>query len=348
MFRKTLLTIVACLILSILLVFILYVLTSKASHPKNGFIRTFRPNVLLSQNTLDIKFNSFYIAGLSSRLIYLGNYTAPTYVLVSNYELTDTHHIRLKMPFDRRITGEGLTAIIDSPNVNMIDRITTSFFCGRLQDSCIYIGRLDTLQFSKSMPLSSTSVVLRTFDKSLRQDILMKAELSTNRERRKVFKLDKHTEGIFSVDGMIHYNQTNGQVVYVYCYRNQFVILDTNLNLLYKGNTIDTISTPHIKVAEISSEKVNTLAAPPLIVNKKSCVFGNWLFINSDLIANNEKRDLFNGQSVIDVYSLLDSKYKFSFYLPDFYDKKITDFRIFNKTLVALYDHFILTYQLNF
>jgi hypothetical protein len=58
------------------------------------------------------------------------------------------------------------------------------------------------------------------------------------------------------------------------------------------------------------------LAEPPPIVNKKSTVSEKYLFINSGLKANNEEKELFSEYSVIDVYSVEDGKYQFSFYLP--------------------------------
>ncbi len=137
-------------------------------------------------------------------------------------------------------------------------------------------------------------------------------------------------------------------LIYLYYYRNEFICLDTNLNLLYKGSTIDTISKAQIKIVEIRSEKISTFAERPLIVNRKSCISRGWLFVNSGLKANNEERQSFDQLAVIDLYSLIDGTYQFSFYMPDPITKKMRDFIVVEKTLIALYDNYIAAYDLNF
>src|SRR5205814_1160866 len=112
--------------------------------------------------------------------------------------------------------------------------------------------------------------------------------------------------------------------------------------------TIDTTSHARIKVSQIESKNMDTLSAPPVTVNKGGCVSGDYIFINSGLLSNNEEKKGFDRCSVIDVYNLKNGEYRFSFYLPDYDKKKISDFRVFNKTLVAIYDHFLYSYQLNF
>src|SRR5690606_14246049 len=64
--------------------------------------------------------------------------------------------------------------------------------------------------------------------------------------------LEKQIDGLFSVNGMLHYNKELNRVVYLYSYRNQFMVLDTAMRLLYRANTLDTIAHAHIKVAHIA------------------------------------------------------------------------------------------------
>jgi hypothetical protein len=123
--------------------------------------------------------------------------------------------------------------------------------------------------------------------------------------------------------------------------------MDTNLNLQYRGKTIDTVSKAKIKVARVSSDNSLTMAAPPLTVNANSCVSHNWLFVHSNLQAKNENAEMFNAASVIDVYNLNNGVYKCSFYIPDYGNKKIRDFWVSGNNLFALNDHYLTTYSLN-
>jgi hypothetical protein len=92
----------------------------------------------------------------------------------------------------------------------------------------------------------------------------------------------------------------------------------------------------------------STVSSPSGVVNRLSCMDSQWLYVNSKLMANNERKEEFDKVSVIDVYSLKDGTYHFSFYLPNLGEKKLRSFRVFNKTLVALYDHYVYTFRLNF
>ena len=161
--------------------------------------------------------------------------------------------------------------------------------------------------------------------------------------------LVKQGEGLFSTDGMLLYDKSISRLIYMYYYRNQFICMDTNLKLLYKGKTIDTISRAQIKVSKIKSGSENTftLSVPPLVVNKKGSVYKGCLFVHSNIIAKNETKKAFDNASVIDVYNLKAGSYKFSFYLPDYNNTKMFDFAINGNTLIALYDHYIFVFELN-
>jgi len=59
--------------------------------------------------------------------------------------------------------------------------------------------------------------------------------------------LQKQIDGFFDTDGMMHYDSKLQKLVYIYYYRNQFLVADKNGNLKYRGNTIDTTSKAQLK-----------------------------------------------------------------------------------------------------
>ena len=123
--------------------------------------------------------------------------------------------------------------------------------------------------------------------------------------------------------------------------------MDTSLNLIYRGKTIDTTTTVKIKLSRINTTHQITFGAPPTLVNKHSCVFGNDLFISSGLLAKNENENSVKGSSVIDVYDLRKGQYRFSFYIPDYEGFKLKGFVVSGKKIIGIFDHYLVSYDLN-
>jgi hypothetical protein len=67
------------------------------------------------------------------------------------------------------------------------------------------------------------------------------------------------------------------------------------------------------------------------------------------LQADNESIEMFKSHEVIDVYSIKDGQYQFSFYLQKDNEKVISQFKVVgDKMIVLLNDSFIQLYKLNF
>ena len=159
--------------------------------------------------------------------------------------------------------------------------------------------------------------------------------------------LTKQIDGLFCTDGTLNYDPGTQQLIYTYYYRNEYILLDKDLNIVTRGHTIDTTSTAHIKVAKINSDKSVTLASPPEFVNLRSSLSGNWLFIQSPVKAINDLENEFAKNSTIDIYSVGDDKYRYSIYIPDINRKKISAFEVHGKNLYVIQDKFLTIFQLN-
>ncbi len=119
------------------------------------------------------------------------------------------------------------------------------------------------------------------------------------------------------------------------------------MKIVYRGHTIDTTTHARIKVEEIASESSITMAAPPNVVNRLSCVYRNWLFVNSNLIADNENEEAGKQSSVVDVYTLNDGAYKFSIYLFNIGGFRMHSFGVAHGRLFAVHGHYLVAYNLN-
>ena len=314
---------------------------------KNGFSRILNPNFISTKKTLDIAYNSYYLAGLSNDSIYLGNYTAPAHILITDYNLADTQHIKMDVPDDLQIAWSSLRTTIHVPNIYTNEQITPFFLTGKINDFKIFPRNLESIKFNAFLPISPSCLIVRTFDHELEQNILASVTWDSSKIKRREYVLEKQGDGVFSVDGMLLHDPNSDCFVYLYYYSNQFLCLDTDLNLIYKGNTIDTISTAQMDVVTIASEQRTTFASPPLRVNIKGAIGGNKLFVNSGLMADNEDDRSFNQMSIIDLYSLQNGQYHFSFYLPKHKGEKVSEFKVFDDKLVAIYGQYLVIYDLN-
>lgn len=346
--RRNLFLLTLVSFLSIGMVYLLQIFSQKVNHSSNGFIRLFPPHLVSLRKAIDLKYNSYYIAGVSSKHIYLGNFTARANLLITDYSLADTHRIKLRFPENGKQLSNSFNVRIDFPHIYILDGLKPAILHASVDTLFAFPYIYDRTYFIECVPISFNSFALRSFDASIHKNVLLKQSPDTPHIKRSPELLEKQVDGFFCTDGILSYDVSASRLVYVYFYRNQFLCLDTNLNLLYKGRTIDTVSHARIKVFSTDSGKMSTLAAPPLTVNKRSTASKGLLFVYSSLRANNETQEAFNTYSVIDIYILNDGQYKHSIYLNDINNKKLSNFYIRNRTLVAIHDHYLAIYDLNF
>lgn len=148
---------------------------------------------------------------------------------------------------------------------------------------------------------------------------------------------------------MLAYNKDSKRLFYVEHYTNNIYCIDTNLNLIYHSNTIDTTTTSDLNVKTIMLGEYHkiTPTAPSFVVNRYVFASKDYLFIMSGLKSDNESVLGFKNNSPVDVYSSTTGKYLKSFQLPDLKGKKATSISISNDILVALYNDCISTYKLD-
>ena len=347
--KKPVFITIICLAFAGLIVSILFILSKKPSNQRNNFKRLLRHSTLLDEGkVLDIGYNSYYIAGLSENQVYLGNHSAPNHLLITSYAVSDTQHVALDIPTDHKLAWKTIKVAIDSPSIFILEGVTPVVYHATMPLLQYTHSILSNRAFSNAVPITSTSIITRTIDPELKQNVLKKEWMDSRFRKDVTHVLDKQVDGVFCTDGMLLYNRDHMQLIYVYYRRNQFIGLDTALNTLYNGNTIDTVSQAKIKISKILSENRAVLTSPhSSVVNKHSAVDKSWLFIHSGLIADNEQKEAFERNSVIDVYTLGDQHYQFSFYLPEYAEEKFYDFAVRDNRVVALYDQYLVVYKLN-
>jgi len=320
----------------------------RTEYGSNGFVRTSHINALIPEGFLDTGHSSFLIIGGTSSSIFLARNGSRSNVLVVSKDLKDTSKIKLSIPDIRRMSP---VLAIDSPDFYMMDGGVRCMAYGTL--GCAVSTKSVSIfsQFTASVPISPHSYVIRTYDTTLRQNILAKISIRSGEISRYV--LEKQKDGIFCTDGKLKYDFDKKLLMYMYYYRNQFVCLDTNLNVVYKGNTIDTTTHANIDVSEIESKRysgvrTSMLSTPPRSINKNLCITDSLLLIQSSIAADNEDIERFENSSVLDVYSMLNRKYKFTLYIPDLNGRKIQSLYAKENRLYIVVDKSIFLYRMNF
>ena len=143
-------------------------------------------------------------------------------------------------------------------------------------------------------------------------------------------------DGIFDTDGMLLYNQDLKKVIYVYYYRNSFVVAGDNFKSFYEGKTIDTITQVPMDFAYLKGNTEKKFARQPEKVNRYAATSGNYLFVKSDRLGRYEMEEMSRQASIIDVYDLSKGSYEFSFYLYHYAGEEIQSFMVYWDILVGL------------
>lgn len=284
--------------------------------PGGGFTRAYRDDFLGEIDVLDLKFNSYYIAGRSRDTIFLGNVSLGSHAIaVPTHSLRDSSHFKLAFPAAGYSLAD-LNVVIDSCQAYVFETTTPSVLTASGLGRSFHSMPFKRVAFL-NMPafISGSSLVVNTYDSALRKAVMTKITFGSG-EPTSVDNLVKQVDGVLCTDGRFVYERGRAELIYIYHYRNTILKLDTNLRVLETRRTIDTTRSSKLKVERVKSDNRYTFTAPPYVVNKNACLNGDWLLIQSRVRADNDPDEPGSSFETIDVYSLRDLNYRFSFRLP--------------------------------
>lgn len=335
--------IILSLFLGTLIISSILLITSEGfiKHP-NHFSRNILKLSPVITNVKDLKVNSYYIIGTKGPTVYFGNETDPLLVLFADTSLSEIKSTRIRNRSPYLIKSGSIS--MDFKYFYLNDQLSRTVFKGNLANWEANVYVKNNQLKDALIPISDGSLLIRTLKKHKLEYALAKDFIRPDSIIIADSVLQRQADGMFSCDGILNYDASSSRVTYVYFYRNEIICCDTSLRLLYRSHTIDTTRTAKIQVSLVKTDKILTLSKPPLIVNRKACSYKGNLYINSGLKADNESSDSFDDSSVIDVYGIKTGAYRFSFYVPKYNRKEIKDLRIADNKLIAISDHYLLTY----
>lgn len=335
------------LCLGISLVVIVFLTAEKAVHRNNAFTRRYPPHPINKLYDLNVGFNSYYIAGFEGYDVYLGNHTAPKHLLQINLITKDTSHLKIGFQ-TKNLPFRNLRTALYPPYFFMMDGTSPFVLRGKIGKWLAQPWIKDAGYFLKAVPIDSNKVFISTVSTELRRTVLgvlekkEKAELKLNPEL-----LTPQIDGIFDSDGTLFFDSASKTLGYSYLYRNELLIINPELKLIKRLNTIDTISTAQIKVVTDSIDLTSQLKAPPLVVNKTATFYGNLALVHSPRLGKNEPVHMLQEAAIIDVYNWCKDTYEFSFYIHNSENGSVKKFQLYDKWLVALMGKSISVYQLD-
>ncbi|PKP15500.1 MAG: hypothetical protein CVU07_09920 [Bacteroidetes bacterium HGW-Bacteroidetes-23] len=292
-----------------------------------------------------MKYNSYYFAGYGDGKIYLGNYTTPLQILEIDEDL--------KHKIVRRIDLDDLTLAFKEPQIAVeppyfyfYEGAVPYLYSGTITDWRATLRFKTGDYFSQLKPIDQDNVAVRFIEQPSGESILGSINLIDTVRLKERKLLERQFDGIFDTDGKLAYNKTLKKLVYVYYYRNQYILFSSDLHTVSRGNTIDTTSRADVKLVTITSKNKTTYSKPPRVVNNSIATDGNILYVHSTLPGQFEDLKIWKRAIIIDMYQLQNKSYLSSFYLHDESGEKVKSFIVDGSNLYGLVGTKLVKYQL--
>ena len=328
---------------------VLYVTSEQAMHRENPFIRRFIQGASKKTEQIKLHNNTLYFAGTANGIIYLSDYKAPLHIFAYDTLLKTKKHFKIQLERED-FPFQTVQVKIFGNQFYLMDGTVPIIYKGDTGDwKAKILMTHNNYYFSKAEVVAPGKIVFRAQQLKTGRNILgtfsftdsLKVTYAPN-------LLQKQIDGFFDTDGMLNFDKQTQQFVYLYYYRNQFMVTNNELQLKYRGHTIDTAVHAKLKVTFIKDTKQRKLAAPPFTVNQLSAVDNQLLFVNSKLVGKFEPKEMWKEASIIDIYNTRKNSYLSSVYIYDVHKSKVRDMLIIGNNLYAIIGQELHKYHLNF
>lgn len=330
-------------VVSIGAIILLHIQSDKKIHTDNNFTRRFMHKAV-PEREQDLGQGSYYFAGVQHGTVFLASQSAP--LQLSLYDSLLDLKNRFMTEIDRKdLPFQTVQLTVAGTELYVVDPTIPALFKGPVNTGKVNLKWQGELPLQRCVVIDSSHIAYSFINDQVESELGL-ANLNDNESTVNEGLLQKQVDGLFDSDGALHFDPVLGKIVFLYHYRNQFIVTDTKLSLLYRGKTIDTNTVAKIQVAELKERAQKKLATPPLLVNMASAVYRNLLFIRSGLKSRNEPLDLWKAASVIDVYDLQNGHYVASFYVYDIGNEKLQSFVVEGRYLYGIIGKQLVKYKL--
>lgn len=343
---KTHIRLIIVTLSSILSVVLLFNLSETEVHTNNAFIRRFPHHPVSKKYDLPINYNSYYIAGYHNDTLFLGNTTAPLHLLSINLKTKKITEVQIEIEHSN-LPFYKVSVKIVYPYFFVMDGTLPHIFRGNVQNWKAKSWSKGEAYFSNAIPIDSNKLWIKATSAKTNESILgLLGKEDSIRLNLHPELLEKQIDGVFDVDGQMVVSQNLKALGYVYYYRNQFLVMNSDLKMLLRNSTIDTVTLANIQISDRSNKVMVQMKAPPMQINQSSAIKGDLMLINSDRLGKYEEAEMRNQAAIIDVYNWTRNSYEFSFYIYNIENKKMREFNVYDEYLIALIGNSISVYEL--
>ena len=334
--------------LGLLLVLGLHHRSEHLMQHENPFTRRFIQGSVMLSDTFDLRSPTRYFAGSEGNILYFGDTYSPLYVLAYHTDTKQVEHFKIQLdrddlPFSR------IQISVVAPHFFLMDGTVPVIYKGNIADwkAEIYMSE-HGYYFSKAVVIDRSKIAFRAQKKETLENVVGYIDFKDSLQVVYATELlQKQIDGFFDTDGMMHYDRTTLKWVYLYYYRNQYVVADDDLQLVSRGNTLDTTTKAKIKVVLHKGTGQKKIASVSATVNRTSAIGHDLLFVNSTLKGKNESKIMWEQASVVDVYQLDNQTYMSSIYIHHVGQLKLNALFVYDKKLYAIVGHHLHTYELH-
>lgn len=334
--------------LSVLIIILLFQASEKSMHKENPFIRRFIEGSATRGKKVKLENSYKYLAGSDPATIFIADAQAPLYIVSydKNLKKMQRHKIQLErydFPF------QNVRVKIVPPFFYLYDGTVPVIYKGHITDwKANVVMSNNNYFFSKGDITGPDSFAFRAQEVKTLDNIIGTFNFTDSLSIHYAPNLlVKQVDGFFDTDGILRYDKIKKKLVYVYYYRNEFIVASRELKLLYRGKTIDTTEHANVKVAYIGKSRQRKLRSAVQTVNQLIAVDNDRLLVKSNLLGRFEPADMWKEASIIDIYNLKEKTYQESIYIYHEMDAKLSDMILEGNTLYAVVGSHLVTYQLH-
>src|SRR6185437_13165573 len=163
-----------CFAFSALLIIGLGISATYNAHHLSEFRRLYPPHTLNNPSIIQLPNENFYIAGCTSKHIYLGSYSLPFHLLRMDFSLKDSLSINLPIPGENHLHGKTIKLQLDSPNIYLVDEFNTAILSCPIsnRDSLHYLTTKMRISSLECKAISPSSFIVRNADSSAKSAVL--------------------------------------------------------------------------------------------------------------------------------------------------------------------------------
>ena len=344
---KYLSTITLGSIFSILMVVILYHSSEYIIKKENNFTRKFMPHAIDFPVTVNLKSNSFYFSGSFSDQIFLGNVTAP--LVMGKLDPKFKTLILDTLDLDKKdLSFSAIRLQVDYPDYSISDGKVPAIYEGQFPQKTARLIPENKIFFSQILMVAPQQYIFRTHHRIKDENMIGRIQFHNKDEKPDVALndriLEKQIDGVFDTDGQLVKDQSTGEFVYTYYYRNEYRRMDRDLKFLGSGRTIDSTYKAQIKITKTKSGQIK-MGKPPLKVNRLQFAANGLLFNLAGLRGKHESENIWKKSSIIDVYDYRKNEYLYSFPVNHHNSEPLRDFLVTDDFFYVLAGNDIIKYK---